>query len=84
VVSAALPLDCRILLVDDNEAVRELTIGNLREHFARVDAAGDAAEALALLEAAGSLRWFPTSSCRATWMGLAWRAKSAAAGRGCR
>jgi signal transduction histidine kinase/ActR/RegA family two-component response regulator len=53
VVSAALPLDCRILLVDDNEAVRELTIGNLREHFARVDAAGDAAEALALLEGGG-------------------------------
>ncbi len=51
--SAALPLDCRILLVDDNEAVRELTIANLREHFARVDAAGDAAEALALLEGGG-------------------------------
>ena len=33
--------------------MRELTVANLREHFARVDAAGDAAEALALLEGGG-------------------------------
>jgi signal transduction histidine kinase/ActR/RegA family two-component response regulator len=42
--------DLRILLVDDNAAVRELTAANLREHFSRVDAAADATEALALLD----------------------------------
>jgi signal transduction histidine kinase len=43
----------RILLVDDNDAVRDLTAVNLREQFARVDEAANAAAALALLEGGG-------------------------------
>ena len=44
------PAPCRILLVDDNDAVRNLTAINLCEQFAQVDEAADAAAALALLK----------------------------------
>ncbi len=47
------PSMCRILLVDDNDAVRDLTAANLREQFEHVDEAADAAHALALLEGGG-------------------------------
>jgi signal transduction histidine kinase len=40
----------RILLVEDNDAVRDLTAANLREHFDQVDEAANATAALAALE----------------------------------
>jgi signal transduction histidine kinase/ActR/RegA family two-component response regulator len=47
------PATTRILLVDDNAAVREMTALSLREHFDQVDEAANAASALAMLEAGG-------------------------------
>jgi signal transduction histidine kinase len=43
----------RILLVEDNDAVRDLTATNLREFFAGVDEAADADTALAMLAGGG-------------------------------
>jgi signal transduction histidine kinase len=43
----------RVLLVEDNDVVRDLTAANLREFFAGVDAAADADTALAMLAGGG-------------------------------